>query len=200
MKLEPFIDVLQRPWDWQDLDPQQLTLLVTAYVTILSLWLLISLIRIQRLKKLLKLERQKRLIPVLRLGIDPNIIGLYLINDSGAAAKDIHIDDFDLTLKYEHKKVLHLKFEPIALIEPGQETKLNFQIFDGQYLLNSLDPDAIAPHFKGAIFEMPLRFLNLQNIPFREIIARDRDDVYIKELTALDEWEKPPAPLKEDLT
>jgi len=147
--------------------------------------------KIKALRRLLEEERKKRTFPMLILRVDKNELKAYLKNESYCYAKQIAIDDLDLTVEYGFKKKLMLRFDTIPMLKPNQEIKLAYRVFDNEFDVTPHSPDSLVLQFHDNPFTMHIGFENLENEKFRSTIVWQDSDYMVKEVRPLDEKPAP---------
>ena len=153
----------------------------------LILSVLLCLVKIRRLKKsIIQLkktlleENRKRIVPVLILESRAKHPGLYLKNDSDCMAKDIKIRDVLLTLEYDFKKTIILKFDPIEVLGPSKAVKLHYSAFDGGHKVSYTDARNLLLHINRASFEVQIKYKNVEDIAFLTVIIKEKDAFHLK--------------------
>jgi len=144
-----------------------------------------AIFKIKQIKRLLAEEKRKRLFPLLMLEVDTDEVAAYLMNDSYCYAKNVKIDDLNITVDYGFKKRLLLKFEPIDMIKPGQKMPLNYRVWDGAYDITSTDSRNLVYHFSDSNIEMHISYSNMEHAKFSTTISRDKDQYIVKEVKPL---------------
>lgn len=170
-----------------------------ALIALLLITLVSAFAKIQELKAALLEEKNKRLLPVLLFEVDTDAAEITLLNDSQNAAKDIRIENMHLDLKYEHRKTVKIEFEPIELLNPQKKAAIKFQVFDNGFQMRNILPHTLIGHFLAASFEMVIHFQNMENTVFREVLIKEDQKIYIREVTPQIPPEEDPAnmhPLK----
>ncbi|MFH1360946.1 MAG: hypothetical protein ABIJ41_07970 [Candidatus Omnitrophota bacterium] len=147
----------------------------------LVLALIVCLLKIRLLKRNLIREIHQRLIPLLNFEIDKDEMTLYLKNESHCLAKNIKIEDFDVTLKYDFPKTLTLKFPMVELVNPNQRVALKFRAFDETSELDSVTTENLATHLLNASLEAFIYYSNIENTRFQSIIVKNQHHFLIKE-------------------
>lgn len=150
-----------------------------------SLIIILSLLQVYRLNKRLTEEKRRRIFSLLTLEINPDQLGAYLYNDSYCYAKNIRIEDADVTTTFGYKKKLRLKFDTIDTLKPDQKAKLNYRVFDGQFDITSADSKNLVVYFENPDFEMHINYSNIENMPFSAIVRREKSHFVIKEAKPL---------------
>jgi len=153
-----------------------------ALIILLLVTLVSSFAKIQELKTALVEEKNKRLLPVLAFGIDKDSVEVTLFNDSQNAAKDVHIEDLVLDLKYEHRKTVKIEFDPVDLLNPQQKISMNFKVFDNGFQMRNILPNTLVSHFLAASFEMVIHFRNMEDTAFREVLVKEGPKIYIQKV------------------
>ena len=153
----------------------------TGFIILLTAAVLICLLRIVRLSRLLREERHRRFLPLITAGIDSIEEGLYLKNTGGVPAKDITVGDVEIELDYGFKKYLRLSFRPLDRLAPDEKKPLAFEVFDKEYQVHPEDAETLAGHIKTSPLTLHLRYTNMQNVPFRALLRKDKDRVTIEE-------------------
>jgi len=132
--------------------------------------LVMCILEIRRLKKSIVQQVHSRLIPQLILELvfdeEKDDKGLYLKNESFFLAKDIRVEDLELTLDDSgFKKSLILKFENIDFLKPKEGIKLKFGVFDRGHFLREVT-EKIIPHLLTITFKVKVCYSNIENLNF----------------------------------
>jgi hypothetical protein len=144
--------------------------------------------KITELEHTLAEERRKRSMPMLTLEVNTeDDYGVFLINDSYCYAKNINVDDLDVTVDYGFKKHITLKFDPLEMLKPNGRVKMDYRVFDGEYDTSVTDAKNILNHIPDTPIEMHLRYENIEGGPFTSTIIPEGDQYVIKEVKAVDE-------------
>jgi len=146
--------------------------------------ILVGCIRqIRKLKRSIAQEIHRRLLPQLSLEFisdkDNPQAGLHLKNESFFLAKEIRIEDVDLSLEDFGLKIEYiLRFEPVDFLKPQERVKLKFGVFDrsGQPLAEITEK--IIPHLVRASFRIVVRYSNIENLKFRVVFLKKRDKFF----------------------
>jgi len=157
------------------------TALLLAAVIILAGALVAAAVRIRRLQARLRESDRQRQVPVLMMEIDWNAMQIYLRNEGFCAAQDIQIKDSTCVLDYDFKKVLVLKFEPVAVLAPRDRVRLEFTAFDGDYAIPSEDIENLFEHLSGSSFEAHIFSSNPQDVGFVTTIVKRKNKFFIKD-------------------
>ncbi len=149
--------------------------------------LMISLLEIRKLKKIISQEAQKRLIPQLTLDLilDPNIkkSGFYLKNDGLFLAREIKIEDLNLTLDdYGFKLNYILTFDMINSLKPQERIKLDFKTFDKKQTPLPEVTGMLIPHLINPVFKVTVFYTNIENIKFRLAFSKKREKFFVESL------------------
>ena len=158
------------------LEPQETIILILGVIVVLCL------IEIFDLKKLLIKEKKKRLIPLVNLEIDTTDANLYLKNHGDGPVTNITFEVCQVTLEYEFKKELTLKIERVPMLLPGQRYKLQFQVFEKDYNITPSVKRSFATNLLNSSFSLPLYCTNMEGIPFRVIIVKEKNRFSIQEV------------------
>src|SRR3989338_2587025 len=149
------------------MDYETLFFLKDIIIVLLIFAIVMAMNKIRVLKETLAIEKRKQSMPLITMNVDTkNDIGVFLINDSYCYAKNINIEDMDVTVDYGFKKHLTLKFPPLEILKPGAQMKLNYRVFDEEYDVTATDSVNILNHFSDAPTEMRLRYQNIEGNPF----------------------------------
>jgi len=165
-----------------------LALTVKDWFIISSLLVLLACIfQIRRLKKSIAREVRSRLAPQLILDIDEKENSLYLKNVSFFLAKDIKVQNLNLSLDDSgFKKDITLKFKNLEIIRPQERLKLQFRAFDrGQELPNEV-VERIISHLSGACFNISIDYSNIESLRFRISFGKRDKRLFIEELRLAD--------------
>ena len=152
---------------------------------VLAAILVFFIYEIFRLKKVVeKKEWQIRnsLIPVLLVEIDKQDPALNIINKSNCHVKDIKVEDLSVTLVYGFNKRLTFKFDAISLLAPAEKAQLKFRIFDKEYEVTSSEVKKVIPVMEQGVFEIHIKYANVENRQFEAVLLKDKDKIYIKKV------------------
>lgn len=169
------------------MDYQLLFYISLGLIGMLAVILLNAIGKIKKLRALLEEEHKKRTFPLLVFRVDREAIKAYLKNESYCYAKEITIDDLELTVEYGFKKKLLLRFDRINMLKPNQEIKLSFRVFDNEFDVTSQSPDSLVLQFHDNPFTMHLTYANLEDEKFRSTIVWDSGEYAVKEVRPLNE-------------
>lgn len=171
--------------------PYTIWFLIKDLVIVLFLFALIGALRkINALKEDLEEEKRKRSMPLLGIEVDTdNDYGVFLINESYCYARNIQINDLEVTVDYGFKKRITLKFDKLDMLKPNGRTKVNYRVFDDEYDTTTNDAQNILNHFSDTPITIKLNYENLEGGPFASTIIPDKEkNVYvIKDVTPLKE-------------
>ena len=156
-------------------------------IALLACALIWAIYKIRSLKQTLAQEKHKRSMPLLALEVNTEADrGVFLVNDSYCYARNIRLNDLDVTVDYGFKKHITLKFAPIDVLKPSAKVRLDYRIFDDKYdITSSTDSLNILNHFSDAPIEMRLRYENIEGGPFAAVIGPERGHYITKEVTPL---------------
>jgi len=154
-------------------------------IVLLAIAILLCLRKIKDLKSALDAEHKSRSMPLIILDVDPQDKILYLKNESDCFAKDIQINDLDVELSYDFKKVLTIKFEPVEFLKPQQKTRLNYALYEKGHMIKIEVTDTLFAHLDRASFEIIIRFSNLENTPFLMTVEKSKERFSLKEIRPL---------------
>lgn len=158
--------------------------------------LVFCIIEIRKLKKTIACEAQKRLIPHLSLELNSDIqhkdSGLYLKNESLFLARDITIENTELTLNdFGFKKTVLLRFDNIDILKAEERIQLKLQVLDSN---NELLPDVtekIIPHLVSPSFKIRICYSNIENIKFSTIFLKTQGSFHIASFKILTQNHSP---------
>ncbi len=161
-------------------------------IAVTLLILVFCILEIRKLKKTIASETQKRLIPQLSLEFNSDIedkdSGFYLKNESLFLARDITIENTELTLTdFGFKKTFLLKFDDVGLLKAQEKIRLKLQVLD---LNKDFLPDVtekIIPHLISPSFKILLYYSNIENIKFSATFLKINDTFHISSLKILAE-------------
>jgi len=151
-------------------------------IILLTFAVLLCLRKIRDLKAALDAEHRSRSVPLLILDVDPVERILYLKNDSGCFAKDIQINDLDVELSYDFKKILTIKFEKVDFLKPLQKVRLNYSLYEKGHLIKIEVTDTLFAHLDRASFDIVIRYSNLENTPFVMTVEKSKERFFLKEI------------------
>ena len=151
-----------------------LSLGIKDWIIIFTLAILVfCLIRIRRLKKNILDEIHKRLVPELTLELDIDERGIFIKNQSTMLAKDIKIDNINLTLvDYGFAMEFTLKFEIVEAVAARDRLRLNFDVFKADDLCRPEESRRIIPHLVSAGFKARITYTNLENLRFQSMLIK----------------------------
>ena len=157
--------------------------------------LILAVLQIKKLKKTISQQTQRRLIPQLALDLvfveDSRNNGIFLKNESFFLAKDIMMDDAVFTMdEYGFKKDLTLKFEGVEFLKPQETVRLNFKVFDKGHFLDEVT-QKILPHLPFIPMNVTACFLNIENVKFRVVFVKKKENFYTESTEPLQESLKP---------
>ena len=99
-----------------------------AIIALLAFTLIWAIYRIRNLKRTLAEEIRKRSMPLLGLEVNTEANkGVFLVNDSYCYARNIRLNDLDVTVDYGFKKHITLKFPPIDVLKPSAKVLKRFE-------------------------------------------------------------------------
>jgi len=135
--------------------------------------LIICLIQIRRLKRIIVQEVRRRLVPEVVLELDIEERGIFARNQSTMFAKDISIDNINMTLEdYGFAMEFTLKFEPVDSLKPNERLRLDFDVFKADELCKPEESRRIIPHLISIPFKVKLTYSNLENLRFKALIVK----------------------------
>jgi hypothetical protein len=153
---------------------------LAVVIVLLAGALFIARRKIKQLRAdLAECERQRQ-VPMLMLEIDWNAMHIYMRNEGFCAARDIQVKDAKCGLDYDFKKVLVIKFEPVAVLAPREKVRLDFRAFDGDYAIPSEDIENLFAHLSGSSFEAQIFSLNPHDVGFVTTIEKRKNKFFIK--------------------
>lgn len=146
-------------------------------ILIVSFILIFCILEIRKLKKKVTHEVQKRILPQLNLEIilDINIqnSGIYLRNESFFIARDIKLEDLQITMDdLGYKYNLILKFEGVDSLRAQEKVKLKFQVFDKNLVPLPEVTERIMPHLTEMPFKIRLSYSNIENIKSQVVFSK----------------------------
>jgi hypothetical protein len=155
-------------------------------IIVTSFILVMCVLEIHKLKRSIAQQTRNRLIPQLILELiseeNNNDKGFYLRNESFFLAKDIEVEDVELTLDdFGFKKNLTLKFENIDFLKPKETNKLKLKVFDRGHFEREVT-EKIIPHLLNASFKVKVIYTNIENLNFRVVFSRKRGKFYTEEI------------------
>jgi len=129
--------------------------------------LVICLIQIRRLKRIIVQEVRRRLIPEIVLELDVNERAIFIKNQSAMLAKDIKIEDIELTLvDYGFAMAFSLKFEGLDFLKANEKSPLNFKVFKAGEECMPSEAKRIVPHLVSIPFKIKINYSNIENLKF----------------------------------
>jgi hypothetical protein len=139
------------------------------FIVLALIILLFSIIRVRRLKKIVSEETLNRLMPMVGLIIegDMNSKDFYLTNYSTSIAKNIHLDDTEISIDdFGFKIPLKIVFESVDSLNPVDKMKLNYKIFLRGSEVNQDTKDIYMSHFLFTDFDSRVHYENIHNARF----------------------------------
>lgn len=159
-------------------------------ITITLFILVFCILEIRKLKKTIANEAQKRLVPQLSLEFNSEIqdkfAGFHLKNESLFLARDITIEDTELTLSdFGFKKTILLKFDNISLLRAEEKIQLKLQVLDLNRKPLPEVTEKIIPHLISPSFKIRLFYSNVENIKFSAVFLKTEDGFHIENFKIL---------------
>ncbi|MCK5581057.1 MAG: hypothetical protein KAJ18_07260 [Candidatus Omnitrophica bacterium] len=142
---------------------------------------------IQNLKKALHIEKHKRTVPLLAIKIS-DYEGCFLLkNTSQCPAKNIRVQDINITVDYDFKKDITLTFPSIPDLNPDEEKPLIYQAYDGRHKIPPEKNKEFFALLSNQTFSWNFHYSNLEGIPFTAIIEQTKNQFHLKETRATKE-------------
>lgn len=159
-------------------------------ITITLCILVFCILEIRKLKKTIAYEAQKRLVPQLRLEFNSDIqdkfAGFHIINESLFLARDITIENTELTLNdFGWKKTIILKFDSLGSLSAGEKIRLKLQVLDLNKNPLPEVTEKIIPHLISPSFKIQLFYSNVENIKFSAVFLKTEDGFHIENFKIL---------------
>lgn len=154
-------------------------------IAITLLILVFCILEIRKLKKTIANEAQKRLVPQLSLefnsDIDHKKSGFHLKNESFFLARDIIIEDTELTLNdFGFKKTILLRFDNVGFLQAEEKIQLKFQALDLNKQPLPEVTEKIIPHLISPSFRIRIYYSNVENIKFSAVFLKTKDAFHIE--------------------
>jgi len=166
----------------------QVGMIKDGIIIITSTILVFSLLELRKLKRIISQQVHERLLPQLSIDLVcnpslPEEMGLYLKNESSFLAKDILIEDLNLTLDDSGYRIGHLfKFELIDFLKPQEIVKLKFKVFDEKNQFLPEVTERIFPHLLSPVFRIKISCSNIENVKFCVLLSKKREKFFIERI------------------
>jgi hypothetical protein len=147
--------------------------------------LAISFLQIRRLKKLIAHEARRQLTPQLTLSlvIEKNLkdTGLFLTNESFFLARNIKIEDLELTIDdFGYKVTYILQFGALDFLKEHDTAKIDVKVLDKNREFLSQVTESIIPHLIGPSFKLKVCYTNVENLQFCVLFSKKREKFIVE--------------------
>lgn len=157
-------------------------------------WLLLAVIfiligclsNIRRLRKTISKIIQKNILPQLFLYMDKKELFFCLKNEGFSVVRNIEIEDSGVTVQdagYNLRFIL--KFDKMEFLQPKQEAKLKFRVFDEKNTFLPEPTERLFPHLLKPTFDIALACLDFEGRRYRFLFSKKEDNFYTKRIESL---------------